>query len=379
MCRHWLVLPALRTYGCPLSLQVVAINFKVPPLRTINQISLVLSLLILFQQNGRAQDHPPPTTHVLVKAYKITGANVIDGTELESLVAPHVGRDMGLAELEEIAGLVTAEFGDRGYTLARAYIPAQDIKDGIVEIVVVEGKVGEIIVKGNKNYSTDFIKQGFTPVVEQSVIKHSSLEKSLLLLNDYPDLNLKATLEAGKEPGTTDIVATVEDRLPIHLTVDYDNFGTESVSKNRFGMELNIGRFLLVEGASLSLRGVIGSNPKDFHYGRAAYLVPINSYGTKFGMLAYGGNFDVGQALSEFNITSTTWGYGFHLSHPFLRSRFQNLTGEFGFESKDATQFLLGDLFSRDKIRMLKAGLNYDWLDSTGRNFIALSLFQGLS
>jgi hemolysin activation/secretion protein len=121
---------------------------------------------------------------------------------------------MGLAELEEIAGLVTAEFGDRGYTLARAYIPAQDIQDGIVEIVVVEGKVGEIIVKGNKNYSTDFIKRGFTPVVEQSVIKHSSLEKSLLLLNEYPDLKLKATLEAGKEPGTTDIVATVEDRLP---------------------------------------------------------------------------------------------------------------------------------------------------------------------
>ena len=157
-------------------------NSKARALRTINRISLVLLLLTLFQQTGRAQDHPP-TTKVLVKAFKITGASVIDGAELESLVAPHVGRDMGLAELEEIAGLVTAEFGDRGYTLARAYIPAQDIKDGIVEIVVVEGKVGEIIVKGNKNYSTDFIKRGFTPVVEQSVIKHSSLEKSLLLLN----------------------------------------------------------------------------------------------------------------------------------------------------------------------------------------------------
>ena len=375
MRARWLSLPDCT---CPFSQRVVAINSKLRGLKTIEQISLVLLLLTLFQQTGRAQDHPP-TTKVLVKAFKITGTSVIDGAELESLVAPHVGRNMGLAELEEVAGLVTAEFGDRGYTLARAYIPAQDIKDGIVEIVVVEGKVGEIIVKGNKNYSTDFIKRGFTPVVEQSVIKHSSLEKSLLLLNEYPDLKLNATLEAGKEPGTTDIVATVEDRLPVHLTVDYDNFGTESVSKNRFGMEVNIGRFLLVEGASLSLRGVIGSNPKDFHYGRASYLVPINSYGTKFGMLAYGGNFDVGQALSEFNITSTTWGYGFHLTHPFLRTRFQNLTGEFGFESKDATQFLLGDLFSRDKIRMLRAGLNYDWIDRTGRNFIALSIFQGLS
>src|SRR4029453_4968152 len=235
MLERWLSLP---DFTCAFSQRVVAINSKARGFRTINQISLVILLLTLFQQSGRAQDHPP-TTKVLVKGYKITGTSVIDGTELESLVAPHVGRDMGLAELEKVAGLVTAEFVDRGLLLARAYIPAQDIKNGIVEIVVVEGKVGEIIVKGNKNYSTDFIKRGFTPVVEQSAIKHSSLEKSLLLLNEYPDLKLKATLEAGKEPGTTDIVATVEDRLPVHLTVDYDNFGTESVSKNRFGMEVN--------------------------------------------------------------------------------------------------------------------------------------------
>jgi hemolysin activation/secretion protein len=209
MREHWLALPSLPNCACPLSQWVVAVNFKVLcRLRTINQISLVLLLLTLFQQNGRAQDHPPPTTKVLVKAYKITGTSVIDAAEVESLVAPYVGRDMGLAELERVAELVTAEFKDRGYSLARAYIPAQDIKDGIVEIVVVEGKVGEIIVKGNQNYSTDFIKRGFTPVVEQSVIKHSSLEKSLLLLNEYPDLKLKATLEARKEPGTTDIVAS---------------------------------------------------------------------------------------------------------------------------------------------------------------------------
>jgi hemolysin activation/secretion protein len=66
------------------------------------------------------------------------------------------------------------------------------------------------------------------------------------------------------------------------------------------------------------------------------------------------------------------------LTHPFVKTRTQNLTGEFGFESKDATQWLLGSLFSRDKLRMLRVGLNYDWTDGTGRNFISLSVFQGL-
>jgi hemolysin activation/secretion protein len=89
---------------------------------------------------------------------------------------------------------------------------------------------------GNKT-TKEFIKKGFTPVVRDGAVKHSSLEKSLLVLNEYPDLKATALLEAGQEPGATDIVVTVKDNLPLHFVMDYDNFGTESVSKNRFGME----------------------------------------------------------------------------------------------------------------------------------------------
>jgi len=126
-----------------------------------NQSGIASPLIAaLFHQNGRAQDHPPPTTKVLVKAYKIS--RTIDGIELESLVAPYVGSDMGLAELEKVAEVVTVELKDRGYSLARAYIPPQDTNDGVMEIVVVEGKVGEIIVKGTRTTQQILIKRRFT-------------------------------------------------------------------------------------------------------------------------------------------------------------------------------------------------------------------------
>ena len=243
MREHGLAMPTLPTDTCPHSHWLPVISFKVRRVTTINQISLVALLLALFQQNARAQDYPLPTTRVLVKAYKITGTSVMAAAELGSIVAPYVGREMDLTDLEKVADLVTTEFRDKGYSLARAYIPAQEIKNGIVEIAVLEGSVGEIIVKGNKNYSSEFIKRGFTAVVRDGAIKQSSLEKSLLVLNEYPDLKATAVLEAGKEFGTTDIVVTVEDKLPFHLVMDYDNFGTESVSKNRFGLEVNLGRF----------------------------------------------------------------------------------------------------------------------------------------
>jgi hemolysin activation/secretion protein len=347
--------------------------------RNMVKIGSVIFLFLFFQQGAPAQEitasHPGK---VRIKAIRITGHSVFRTVELESIVVPYLERDLSLAELQEVADSITEAYRRKGYSLARAYVPHQEIKEGVVEIAVLEGKVGQIIIQGNKNYSADFIRRGFARVTQDKAINQGSLEKSLLLLNENPDLKVTALLEAGKEPGSTDIIVNVEDKLPLHLVMDYDNFGTKAVSKNRFGMEVNLARFLIVEGSSLSLRGVIGSDAKAFHYGRASYLLPINSYGTKLGLFGYGGDFDVGQALAEFNITSTTWGYGLYLTHPLITTRIQNLKGEFGFESKDARQSLLGSLFSRDKLRMLRMSLNYDWFDSTSRNFIALSVFQGL-
>ena len=195
---RWLAMPSLPVDTCLHSHWFPAIDFRVRSLTTIVQISLVLLLVTLFQQNARAQDSPLPTTRVLVKAYKITGTSVIAAAELESIVAPYVGREMDLTELEKVAYVVTTALRDKGYSLARAYIPAQEIKDGNLEIAVLEGKVGEIIVRGNQNYSSEFIKRGFTAVVRDGAVKQSSLEKSLLVLNEYPDLKATAVLEAGK-------------------------------------------------------------------------------------------------------------------------------------------------------------------------------------
>ena len=99
---------------------------------------------------------------VRVERIRITGNTVIGTEELEPIVAPYAGADMDLSDLQRVADLITDEYRKKGYSIARAYIPQQEIKGGVVEIAILEGRVGEIIVKGNKQYSADFIKRGFT-------------------------------------------------------------------------------------------------------------------------------------------------------------------------------------------------------------------------
>ncbi|MGB7947164.1 MAG: POTRA domain-containing protein, partial [Candidatus Binatia bacterium] len=131
---------------------------------------------------------PLAESKIRVRKIKITGNTVIRTEELADILDPVAGKELDLAELQQVADAITAEFRARGYSFTRAYIPAQEVKDGLVEISVLESRVGEIVVKGNKNYSTEFIKKGFTPVVRDGAVKQRSLEKSLLVLNEYPDL-----------------------------------------------------------------------------------------------------------------------------------------------------------------------------------------------
>ncbi len=338
----------------------------------------VALLIIFFHGDLRAQETLLQTNKVRIKQIKLTGNSVISTEELEPILNSYVDQEMDYLLLQKVAEDITEEFRKRGFSLARAYLPQQEIYHGRVEIAVLEGRVGDIIVKGNKHYSSDFIRKGFTRVIDDKAIKHNSVEKSLLLLNEYPDLRVTAVLEAGKEPGTTDIVASVEDKLPLHGAVDYNNFGTNYVSKHRFGVELSLGKFLVVEGSSLTMRGLIGAKTSELHYGTASYLMPLNNYGTKLGFSAQGGVFSVGNEFAELGITGNSFGYAINASHPFVKSRFAGLSGEFGFYSTDTKQTLLDEPYSLDKIRALKAGLNYSRTDVGGRSLLGFYIFQGL-
>jgi hemolysin activation/secretion protein len=342
------------------------------------RIFVKLFFVVFFLESATAQTNPPTSAGVRVRAFKITGNDVLATSFLEPILAPYVDKELDLTQLQAIADLITEEYRRHGYALARAYIPQQEITEGEVEIAVLEGRLGAIEVRGNQSYSAGFVKGYFAPLIEEKAIKQSSLERSLLILNDFRDLRATAFLQAGKEPGTTDIIVNVEGKLPLHLALDYNNFGSTTVSRNRFGAEIEVAKFLPIEGSSLSIRGVMGSKASDFLYGRTAFTLPVNKYGTKLGLSVSGGNFDVGQEFADLDITGKSWDYVIALSHPFIKTRFQSLTAEFGFESKDADQFLLDTLSSRDKIRMLKAGIDFNSTDGSGGNVVSFSINQGL-
>ena len=68
----------------------------------------------------------------MVKGFLFTGNTVVSKEALESVTTPYIGQTLSLPVLESAAQAVTDYYRKKGYTLALAYVPQQDVKFGVV-------------------------------------------------------------------------------------------------------------------------------------------------------------------------------------------------------------------------------------------------------
>ncbi|MDR7869165.1 MAG: POTRA domain-containing protein, partial [Sporomusaceae bacterium] len=71
---------------------------------------------------------------ITVQGFRIGGEPPLAADKLLSLVRAEAGKELSLGELNALAGRLTKHMRQQGYLVAFAYIPAQDIRDGMVEI-----------------------------------------------------------------------------------------------------------------------------------------------------------------------------------------------------------------------------------------------------
>lgn len=318
------------------------------------------------------------TVKIKVSKFKITGNTKISTYQLSKIVRPYEGREMSLVEIKSVADRITNEYRDKGYFLARAYIPAQKIQNGVVEIAVIEGNVDKIVVKGNRYYTNKFIRSQMGPVISEQVINRDNLEKSLLNLNENPKLNVNATLSPGSTPGTVDINLSVKDSAPYNLLLYYNNFGSRFTGKGRLGATLDIGN-LTQHGDILTL-GVVLPHPKwDFtFYRKIGYSIPVNGYGTRLDFSFADMTYDVGKDLAILGIEGKSRLFGLSLTHPLIKRTDCRLTAGASLMIKNYENYILGHKSAEDDLSMLGIGVTKEKIRNNTHDTIAANAYFGL-
>ena len=107
------------------------------------------------EQRAIPRDDGVPGVSIRVTSLNITGQTIFSQAQLLAVTSFRSGGDFTLSQLRQFAAQISAYYNDRGYFLAQAYLPAQDIRGGAVTIAVIEGRYGKTVAFQAANQLTE--------------------------------------------------------------------------------------------------------------------------------------------------------------------------------------------------------------------------------
>jgi hemolysin activation/secretion protein len=262
----------------------------------------------------------PDQVKVRVGSLRVTGQTLYSEAELVAVAEFRPGSELTLTDLRGMAARIANHYRRNGYVVAQAYLPPQDIKNGVVTIAVLEGRYGKITLRNQSNLSDAQANRLLDGLNSGDIIAIAPLESRLLLLSDIPGVNVRSTLSPGAEVGTSDLLVDVTSGRRVTGSVEADNHGNRYTGEYRVGATVNINN-LAGNGDVASFRALTsGSGLK---YGRASYQMQFGkaTLGVAYTALEYrlGKEFAPLMAHGTAEIASV---YG---SYPLIRARNNNL------------------------------------------------------
>lgn len=219
-----------------------------------------------------------------IKDIRITGLTVISPDELMPAIKQFMGADKNFQDILDAAGAIRRELARRGYFLADAIIPQQKIENGMVEIFVIEGRLGKVKVEFDEDVKInhDLVTAYASKLEAGSVITTQTIERALFLISDLRGIYARSVFEPGEKIGTADLVIKISKAKLINANLDYDANGSLYTGTLRGGAGVDInnpsGR-----GDMLSARHSKSLDTGGNDNSRISYLIPLGRWGSKIG------------------------------------------------------------------------------------------------
>lgn len=302
---------------------------------------------------------PAPQTSFRLNDLRLNGAQALPADALAAVTRPYIGREVTLSDLEQLAGAITQLYRDRGYFLAQAVVPVQKVQDGIVEISVIEGRMGRVLVNvaPDAPIGEERVRAFLAKLQPGSAVDSPSYERAMLLLSDQPGIRVTSALQEGAQPGTTDLTVDVVAAPRWEFSADADNHGTEESGRYRIGGTARwLSSFGIGDNIDLRLMG----SDEGMVFGRASYEAPIGASGLRAGVGIAHVRYELGGDFADLDAHGTADILDASLNYPLIRSRRQNLFLRAGADIQDLSDHY--DAISYDSRKRIHGlGLGWAW------------------
>lgn len=320
-----------------------------------------------------ATDPKADSAPFYVASFRVRGASVFPEAELQRILG-EPRRSMTLAGLQALVERINEHYRRHGYLVARALVPPQEVRDGVVEVRVVEGRYERIEIANATEMSEARIRATVRALREDAVVHGPTLERSVLLLSDLAGIQPKATLEPAAQPGYTNLMMEIVPTRPYDFDATVDNGGS------RF-----TGRYRLSAGASWNSPRQIGdratlryvTSGEKLNSLRVGYETPLGTSGLRANAFGAYTPYELGEDFADLDATGWSRSFGAGASYPILRSSDLNLRAQAGAEHRTLEDRIGAFAIENDKrLAVLQWGATGDFRDALFGG--AISAYQAL-
>ncbi len=280
-----------------------------------------------------------------IKSFLFEGNTAVSGEELKRVAEPYAGRIVSPSELEDLRHRLTRLYIERGYINSGALIPEGALTNGVLRILIVEGQLQEIRLKGMERLRGEYVRgrlaRGAAPL-NVNVLQ----ENFQLLLADPLFSKMDARLLPGSEPGRAMLDVDVTRARSYQFSVFANNHRPPSIGADALGAGGWV-RNLTGLGDVLDVGFQDSAQTKGGARYGLGWSLPVSSRGTQLQLrFDHGRSSVVEEPLKVVEIKSTLDNREVGISHPLIEDLRRKLSLGLTYARRENRTTLLGEPFS---------------------------------
>ena len=333
--------------------------------------------IIRFSDKDAARDNLSDEKIFTLNQVSLDGSTVYSQTEINKFLKNYIGKPTSFRDLHDINTALTRKYREDGYIFSRTELSPQKIKDGVVNITVLEGRISNVIVTGNYDDRTGLVKTLANKIKSSGPANTQTLERYLLLINDIPGITAKSVLQPSESQGAGDVIIEVtQDK--IEGSINLDNRGSGYLGRVRATV-LGAYNSLFTVDDRTTVRGILSADREELKYGDISHERQIGTEGLRIKARLAKTATEPGKELKAFPVEGESTLADIELLYPFLRSRQYNVNFYGGLNGTNSETDVATINVAKDKVRSIRAGTRFDFADSVaGVNAFDLSVTKGL-
>jgi len=146
---------------------------------------------------------------------------------------PYLGKPISRQSINTLIRDITLYYRRHNRPVVKVILPEQEITNGVLQLIVVEGRVGEVRVEGNRWFSGERLERQ-VGLRSGEPIDESRVLADIDWLNTNPFREVSVAYAPGKDYGATDVVVKVNDRFPMRVYAGYEDSGNEITGRDRW-------------------------------------------------------------------------------------------------------------------------------------------------